>query len=72
MAVSAGDVLTIGLKADGTVVAAGNNDYGQCNVDSWKDIVAVAAGNVHTIGLKADGTVVATGCNFSRQCNVDY
>ena len=29
---------TIGLKADGTIVAKGWNDYGQCNVSDWKDI----------------------------------
>lgn len=29
---------TIGLKADGTIVAKGWNEYGQCNVSDWKDI----------------------------------
>lgn len=27
--------------------AAGDNKYGQCDVNDWLDIVAVAAGNVH-------------------------
>lgn len=31
----------VGLKSDGTVVATGNNKYGQCNVSSWKNIIAV-------------------------------
>ena len=61
---------TIGLKVDGTVVAAGDNDNGQCNVSSWRDIVAVAAGVYHTVGLKADGTVVAVG--KSRVFNKEY
>jgi len=52
---------TVGLKNDGTVVAVGDNTYGQCNVDSWTNIVAIAAGEWHTVGLCADGTVVATG-----------
>ena len=26
----------VGLKADGTVVAAGDNNYGQCEVSGWK------------------------------------
>jgi hypothetical protein len=39
----------------------GDNDYGQCNVDDWTDIVYIAAGSYHTAGLKADGTVVAAG-----------
>lgn len=52
---------TVGLTKDNRVVAAGDNTYGQCEVDDWKDIVAIAAGDWHTVGLKADGTVVAVG-----------
>ncbi|NLO86339.1 MAG: chromosome condensation regulator, partial [Clostridiales bacterium] len=29
---------TVGLRADGTVVAVGENDEGQCNVSDWTDI----------------------------------
>ena len=53
-----------------TVVAAGWNKYGQCDVDSWTDIVAVAVGFRHTVGLRSDRTVVATGSNDYGQCNV--
>jgi alpha-tubulin suppressor-like RCC1 family protein len=60
----------IGLRADGTAVAAGNNTYGQCNIDSWTDIIHVAAGHWHTVGVKADGTVIATGWNDYGQCDV--
>ena len=49
------------LRSDGTVVASGNNDYGQCDVSGWTDIVAVSAGLDFTAGLKADGTVVFCG-----------
>ena len=69
--VSAWDSHTVGLKADGTVVGVGDNDYGQCGVDGWTDIIAVSAGGEHTVGLKADGTVVAVGGNYNRQCSVD-
>ena len=62
--------ITVGLCSDGTVVAVGENDKGQCNVSDWRDIVAVCAGREHTVGLKADGTVVATGNNEYGQCNV--
>ena len=62
---------TVGLKADGTVVAVGNNDDGQCDVDSWTGIQQVAAGAYHTVGLKADGTVLAVGANSFGQCDVD-
>ncbi|MCI6433242.1 MAG: hypothetical protein MR828_00440 [Clostridiales bacterium] len=62
VAISAGDLHTVGLKSDGTVVAVGSNEYGQCEVSGWTDIVAVSAGGMHTVGLKADGTVVSTIC----------
>ena len=29
---------TVGLKADGTVVAVGRNYEGQCDTESWRDI----------------------------------
>ena len=61
---------SVGLKADGTVVAVGRNGDRQCAVDRWTDIVAVAAGDCHTAGLKADGTVVAVGYNKYGQCDV--
>ncbi len=68
--ISAGDWHTVGLKRDGTVVAVGNNDDGQCDVSGWSDIIAVSAGYYHTVGLKRDGTVVAAGNNDYGQCNV--
>jgi alpha-tubulin suppressor-like RCC1 family protein len=71
MDISAGNYHTIGLKRDGTVVAVGNNNYGQLNVSGWKDIVSISAGNNHTVGLKRDGTVVAVGNeNYYGQLNV--
>lgn len=51
---------TIGLRKDGTVVAVGDNSYGQCDVKDWTDIKAIAAGDYHTVGLRNDGTVVTT------------
>ena len=68
---AAGAYHTVGLCNDGTVVAAEWNDEGQCDVNSWTDIVAVAAGYTHTVGLRSDGTVVATGNNGLGQCSVD-
>lgn len=65
---------TVGLRADGTVVAIGDNQFGQCNVFDWTDIVAIAAGDWHTVGLKSDGTVVATGrlkdADGENACNI--
>ena len=52
---------TAALKTDGTVIAVGDNDDGQCDVSDWTDIVAISARSSQTVGLKADGTVVAVG-----------
>lgn len=75
VAVFAGDFCAYGLKADGTVVAAGPHngewsDHGQYNVSSWRNIISMAGGTYHIAGLKADGTVVAVGENEDGQCNV--
>ena len=34
--ISAGTYHTVGLKSDGTVVATGSNEFGQCDVSDWK------------------------------------
>ncbi|MCH5188577.1 MAG: TIR domain-containing protein [Oscillospiraceae bacterium] len=67
--IAAGRYHIVGLRTDGTVVAAGENKYGQCNVSDWKHIVAVAVGRYHTVGLRADGTAVAVGSG-KEGCNV--
>ena len=60
-----------GLKADGSVVAWGNNNYGQCDVpEPNSDFLSVAAGQHHSLGLKADGSIAAWGRNEYGQCNV--
>ena len=69
VAIAAGRNHSLGVHRDGTVVAAGGNTYGQCNVSDWTGIVAVSAYN-HSIGLRSDGTAVATGNNEHGQCNV--
>ena len=71
VSVSEGWKHTVGLRKDGTVVAVGDNYYGQCNVEDWKDIVAISTGVSHTVGLRKDGTVVAVGYNDDGQCNVE-
>src|SRR6476646_4444590 len=78
--IAAGRRHTVGLKRDGMVTAVDDNKYGQCDVSSWRDMVAVAAGNVHmatntgnahTIGLTSDGSVAAVGWNKHDQCDVN-
>jgi hypothetical protein len=68
--ISVGGNHIVGLKSNGTVVAAGNNDNSQCNINEWYDIIAVSAGTFHTVGLKADGTIIATGDNEENQCDI--
>ena len=66
--VAAGRDHTVILYPDGTVAAVGNNDHGQCEVASWRDIVDISCGDRHTVGLRADGTVVCVGDNEENQC----
>lgn len=66
--VEAGNMWTIGLKPDGTVVTAGSESLQEVN--TWSNIVAIAAGVDHAVGLKSDGTVVAAGDNFHGKCDV--
>ncbi|MBR3818137.1 MAG: TIR domain-containing protein [Clostridia bacterium] len=69
--ICAGRKQTVGFVTDGTVVAVGNNGYGECNVREWSDTIAVSSGfRHHTVSLKADGTVVAVGNNENGECNV--
>ena len=68
--ISAGYDHTVGLKEDETVIATGNNSFGQCDVSDWEDIVAASAGNNHTVGLKKDGTVFAVGYYENDECAV--
>jgi len=68
--VAAGASHVVGVKSDGSVVAVGLNDDGQCDVGGWTDIVQVSAGGDHTVGLKSDRTVIAVGDNWWGQCDV--
>ena len=60
---------TVGLRSNGTVIAVGKNDDGQCNTSNWTGVVAIDAGYSHTVGLKSDGTVVAVGFDGAGQCD---
>lgn len=66
-AIAAGEFHSLALKADGTVVAWGQNviagvTLGQTNVPSGlSNVVAIAAGSRHCLALKGDGTMVTWG-----------
>lgn len=54
VAISAGSQNTVGLKSDGTVVAAGSNENNRSNVTDWQDIrLPKAAGNTDNDVIEA-------------------
>lgn len=67
IAIAAGDLHTLALKNDGTVVVWGGS---QAPIPAGlTGITAIAAGGYHDIALKGDGTVVAWGRNNEGQTN---
>ena len=68
LAIVAGPTHNLALRADGTVVAWGNNDAGQASPPSTlSGVVAVAVGEKHSLALRSDGSVVAWGDNSYGQ-----
>ena len=64
VAIGAGEIHSLGLKADGSIAAWGANNYGQCEVPAPNtSFVAVAAGWAHSLGLRVDGSIMAWGYN---------
>jgi LPXTG-site transpeptidase (sortase) family protein len=69
--ISAGGYFTCGIKADGSIVCWGSNDYGQLEVPSPNaGFLQVSNGEYHSCGLKNNGSVVCWGQNSSGQLNV--
>ncbi|MEO8132568.1 MAG: BACON domain-containing carbohydrate-binding protein [Betaproteobacteria bacterium] len=77
-AVAAGGFFSLALKSDGTMLAWGDNFFGQLGngttgfgprtpVAVASSVQAIAAGSNHSLALKADGTLWAAGGNFSGQ-----
>ena len=71
IAIAAGSSHSLALRTNGTVVAWGNNGYGQTNVPAGlSNVIAIAAGGYHSLALKSDGTVAVWGQNTYGQLNV--
>ena len=74
MAISAGTLHSLALKADGTVVGWGDNSEGQATPPAGlTGVTAISAGggfdllDGHSLALKSDGTVVGWGDNSEGQ-----
>jgi alpha-tubulin suppressor-like RCC1 family protein len=70
MAVAGGYQHSLGLKADGTVIAWGNGSIGQTNCPAnATNVIRIAAGYNHNLALRANGTVIAWGDNSHTETN---
>ncbi len=71
VSVAAGISWSAALKSDGTVIAWGDNSYGQTNPPAGlSNVVAISTFGSHAMALKNDGTVVSWGDNAYGQTNV--
>jgi hypothetical protein len=70
-AIAAGRNHNLALLYDGTVVAWGDNSFGQASPPSnLSNVVAITAGYLHSAALCSNGTVVVWGDNTFGQTNV--
>ena len=68
--VAAGSDHLISLRDDGTVLAAGDNRWGQCRVQGWQSVASVYASRMMSAGLRTDGTVLVAAANDTLQESV--
>jgi alpha-tubulin suppressor-like RCC1 family protein/subtilisin-like proprotein convertase family protein len=70
VAIAGGDIFSLALKNDGTVVAWGGN-AGDTNIPAGlSNVAAIAAYDEDSVALRNDGTVVVWGGNNFGQTNV--
>ena len=71
VAVAGGAFHSLALRPDGSLVAWGDNGFGQGTIPSGlPEVAAVAAGGNHNVALLSDGIVSAWGDNLWGQCEV--
>merc|ERR1719356_208975 len=71
--VAAGTHHTVLLRSDGSAVACGGNDDGECEIPALMEgltYTQVAAGACHTVLLRSDGSAVACGGNDDGECDL--
>ena len=51
----------LGVKSDGTVVAAGSNGSNQLDTEGWTHVVSVSAGDLTSFGIQENGKVESAG-----------
>ncbi|MGA2281817.1 MAG: hypothetical protein ABSG80_16120 [Verrucomicrobiota bacterium] len=70
-AIAAGLNYYLALRADGTVIAWGDNTYGETNVPATvTNVTAIAAGSYYSLALCADGTVIGWGDDTHGQTDI--
>jgi hypothetical protein len=71
VAVAAGSSHSLCLKADGTVIAWGDDSLGQTNVPlGLSNVCAIACGTYQSLALRWDGTVAAWGAQVGGCCGI--
>lgn len=71
VALSAGALHALALRADGSVVTWGDNRVGQTNAPATlSNVVAIAAGDFFSLALQADGRVIGWGDDTSGQIDI--
>ena len=63
---------SLALKSDGSVVAWGDNSFGQTTIPvaAQSGVISVTAGYTHALALKDDGSVIAWGENWAGSTTV--
>ncbi len=68
--VTVGYDFVIGLKTDGTLIAAGGNEFGQTAVSKAKGVKKVSAGAYHYAGITKSGEIFKGGSNEYGECDI--
>ena len=68
LAIAANGNHSLALRTDGSVIAWGNNAFGQTNVSPGAtNVISIAAGSYHSLALRADGSIIGWGNNADGQ-----